>query len=155
MISTSKLFYSRSTSLRLAAVAAVLSLLFATPALRAEGPGTCSNATMHGIYAFSANGYFGGAPLAVAGEVIYDGQGNGKIVTETASVGGTIYRGITGAGNFTVNTDCTGSKSFTTTLVPLSFDFVISTDGSLITFIETDAGSVVTGTGVRIGHKND
>jgi len=155
MIGTSKIIHSTSTSLRLAVVAAVFSLLLVTPALRAQGSEACSNATMHGVYAFSGSGYSKGAPLAVTGEVIYDGEGKGKIVTETVSAGGTIYKGITGTGNFTVNPDCTGSKSFATTLVPLSFDFVISTDGSLITFIETDAGSVVTGTGVRIGHKND
>src|SRR5690349_1185874 len=102
MIGTSKIIHSTSTSLRLAVVAAVFSLLLVTPALRAQGSEACSNATMHGVYAFSGSGYSKGAPLAVTGEVIYDGEGKGKIVTETVSAGGTIYKGITGTGNFTV-----------------------------------------------------
>jgi hypothetical protein len=144
-----------SKSLRLGALVTVLGLFLATPALRAEGPVTCSNATMHGTYAFSGSGFSFGAPLAVTGEVIYDGEGKARLVTETASANGSIIKGITGTGVFTVNPDCTGSKSFTTTLGPVNFDFVISTDGSTITFIETDSGAVLTGTGVRIGHKND
>jgi hypothetical protein len=144
-----------SITLRLAALAAVLSLLAATPALKAEDEPSCSNATMHGTYALSASGFAGGAPLGAAGEVIYDGHGNGTIVTETLSVNGTIYRGITGTGSFTVNSDCTGSKSFTTTVGPVSFDFAISADGSTITFIETDSGTTVTGKGVRINRRDN
>jgi hypothetical protein len=147
-IATKKTFW-------LGALAAVLSLILAVPALRAENPVSCSNATMHGTYALSGSGFAGGAPIAVAGEVIYDGQGKGTLVTETASLNGTIFRGITGSGVFTVNSDCTGSKTFTTTAGPIDFDFVITADGSKITWIETDSGVVLTGTGVRLDRRHN
>jgi hypothetical protein len=137
----------------LTALAAVLSLFLTTPTLQAQEPVSCSNATMHGAYALSAGGFAGGAPFAVTGEVIYDGHGNGKLVTETVSLNGTIVRGITGTGVFTVNSDCTGSKTFTTTAGAANFDFVITADGSKITWIATDSGVVLTGTGVRLDHR--
>jgi hypothetical protein len=135
---------------RLGALAAVLSMFLATPPLRAQEPVRCSNATMHGTYALSAGGFAGSAPIAVTGEVIYDGHGEGILVTETVSLNGTIVRGITGTGVFTVNSDCTGSKTFTTTAGTSNFDFVITTDGSKITWISTDSGVALTGTGVRL-----
>lgn len=138
----------------LAALAAILSLFLAAPTLRAEEPVICSDATMHGTYALSGSGFAGGAPIAVTGEVIYDGQGNGKLVTETVSLNGTIFRGITGTGVFTVNSDCTGSKIFTTTAGTSHFDFVITADGSKITWISTDSGVALTGTGVRLDRRH-
>jgi hypothetical protein len=71
-------------------------------------------------------------------------------VTETVSLNGTIFRGITGTGVFTLNSDCTGSKTFTTFSETTDFDFVITADGSKITWIETDQGAVLTGTAVRL-----
>ena len=138
----------------LACLAGVLNLFLAIPALRAQEPVSCSNATMHGSYALSAGGFAGGAPIAVTGEVIYDGQGNGKLVTETVSLNGTIVRGITGTGVFRVNSDCTGSKTFTTTAGTSNFDFVITADGSKITWISTDSGVALTGTGVRLDRRH-
>jgi hypothetical protein len=132
----------------------VLTLFLATPTLRAQEPVSCSSATMHGTYALSGSGFAGGAPIAVTGEVIYDGRGNGKLVTETVSLNGTIIRGITGTGVFTVNSDCTGSKTFTTTAGTSNFDFVITADGSKITWISTDSGVALTGTGVRLDRRH-
>lgn len=140
---------------RLVALAAVLSMFLATPAMRAQEPVSCSNATMHGTYALSESGFAGGAPIGAIGEVIYDGRGNGKLVTETLSLNGTIFRGITGTGVFTVNSDCTGSKTFTTSGGESHFDFVITADGSKIDFIETDSGVVGTGTAIRIDRRDD
>jgi hypothetical protein len=46
---------------------------------------------------------------------------------------------------FTVNPDCTGSK----TIGGTNFDFVITPDGSKITWIVTNSGFTMAGTGVR------
>ncbi len=146
---------ARSKAPRLVALAAVLSIFLAGPALRAQDPVTCSDATMHGTYALSGSGFASGAPIAVTGEVIYDGQGKGTLVTETASVNGEIFRGITGTGVFAVNSDCTGSKTFTTTAGSVNFDFVIAADGSKIMWIETDPGVVLMGTGVRLDRRQN
>jgi hypothetical protein len=105
---------------------------------------------MHGTYALSESGFAGGAPIGGIGEVVYDGHGNGKLVTETLSLNGTILAGITGTGVFTVNSDCTGHKTFTTSAGESHFDFVITADGSRITFIQTDSGVVGTGSAIRI-----
>ena len=60
------------------------------------------------------------------------------------------FNGATVNGNltatYTVNSDCTGSQ---TALDGSShFDFVVSPDGHKVTWIETDSGSVVSGTEV-------
>jgi hypothetical protein len=44
-----------------------------------------------------------------------------------------------------VNRDCTGSKTIGTS----HFNFVITPDGSTITWIVTDAGVTLSGTGIR------
>jgi hypothetical protein len=62
-------------------------------------------------------------------------------------VNGTIYKGVAATATFTVNRDCTGSKTFSD---GSQYDFVITLDGSTITWIETDPGVVVSGTAVRI-----
>lgn len=146
---------SKSKAPQLVALAAVLSLFLATPTLRAQGPVRCSNATMHGTYALSESGSAGSAPLGAIGEVFYDGHGNGTLVTETLSLNGTISKGITGTGVFTVNSNCTGSKTFTTSAGEAHFDFVITADGATITFIQTDSGVVGTGTAIRIDRRGD
>jgi len=46
---------------------------------------------------------------------------------------------------FTVNPDCTGSKTIGAT----TYNFVITPDGSKITWIVTSNGVTMTGTGVR------
>jgi hypothetical protein len=145
----------RSKVPRLVALATVLSMFLAAPTLRAQDPVHCSNATMHGTYALSESGFAGGVALGAIGEVIYDGHGNGTIVTETLSLNGTISKGITGTGVFTVNADCTGSKMFTTSAGEAHFDFVITADGSTITFIQTDSGVVGTGSAIRISRRED
>jgi hypothetical protein len=51
---------------------------------------------------------------------------------------------------FTVNRNCTGSKTVGTGASANHFDFVITPDGHTITFIETDAFAVTPGTAVRL-----
>jgi hypothetical protein len=117
-------------------------------ALRADNAVGCAgNSVMNGTYVMSATGtVVGVGPVAVVGVVTYDGQGNGS-ATSTQSVNGTIYKGVAATATFTVNRDCTGSKTFSD---GSQYDFVITLDGSTITWIETDPGVVVSGTAVRI-----
>jgi hypothetical protein len=140
-------------TLWLGALVIVSSLFLAVTDLRAQDPVRCSKATLHGTYALSGSGLKYGVPIAVTGEITYDGHGKATLVTETVSLDGTIYRGITGTGVFTLNSDCTGSETFTTSETT-DFDFVITADGSKITWIETDPGSVLTGTEVRLDRRH-
>jgi hypothetical protein len=106
------------------------------------------NATLSGSYVTKATGFSGGSPFAVVGVSTYDGKGNFQF-TATASANGTIFRG-TGPGTYTVNRDCTGKQTFGPDLA--HYDFVVSPDGRKITYIQTDAGAVVTVTSVRLEH---
>jgi hypothetical protein len=71
-------------------------------------------------------------------------------VTYSVSANGTITRGITATGTFIVNRDCTGSKTFGSGPTAAHYDFVITPDGSMITWVETDAGVVISGQAVRL-----
>lgn len=150
---------ARRTTPRLAAWGAILSALLATSVLRAQEGGYCSNATMRGTYVMAGTGTLfpqGGAPILIGlvGKVVYDGQGNGQVI-QTASVGGVIYRQGTFTGTYSVNSDCTGSKTFTSSTGQAShFDFVITPDGRTITWIVTDAGQVLTGSAVRLDNRD-
>jgi len=73
-------------------------------------------------------------PISAVGEITYDGQGN-SIATYTASVNGTIHKGVTGS-----HSESDGSH----------YDFVVTPDGNTAKWIETDTGTVVTGTEVRL-----
>jgi hypothetical protein len=142
---------TRSLSI-LASLPILLGLLPA--ALRAQTTCFLQNGTMNGIYVISGSGTFGGSPFTLVGKVTYDGQGHGSI-TYSASVGGTIYRGITATGVYTVNADCTGSKTFTDSTGNTShYDFVITPDGSKITWLETDSFTNVLGSALRLDHQN-
>jgi hypothetical protein len=63
--------------------------------------------TLRGQYVLRSTGTMAGNPFAAVGKESYDGQGNFQL-TGTASFNGTIYRGLSGTGTYTVNPDCTG-----------------------------------------------
>jgi hypothetical protein len=128
---------------------AILSLLLATAALRAQGtPPLCSQATLNGTYVNSGTGSLGGASVVSLGKVTYDGQGNGQ-ATGTNSTLGVISRFVAVPGVYTVNRDCTGSKIFGGAT---TYDFVVTPDGREITWIVTNpySGSLFTGRAVRM-----
>jgi hypothetical protein len=105
------------------------------------------NATKHGTYGMSGTGTIVGLGLiAVSGVITYDGNGNVS-VTATASVNGTIYRGSTSTGTYTVNPDCTGSFIQSN---GSHYDFWVTPDGSMSTWIQSDTGTVVTGSEHRL-----
>jgi len=105
------------------------------------------NATLHGTYVVYGTGTIVGVgPLAAAGEVTFDGKGN-SIATYTVSVNGTIHKGVTVTGTYTVNLDCTASHAESD---GSHYDYVVAPDGNTVTWVETDAGVVVSGTEVRL-----
>src|ERR1700719_4038319 len=68
-------------------VAALSALLFSVLAPHVQAQDECSNGSLRGQYSFVASGTFGGAPFAVAGLGIYDGQGNVQGVIQASSNG--------------------------------------------------------------------
>ncbi len=127
----------------------ILALLLTTSAVRAQGPPPqCSQATLNGTYVNSGAGTEGGVSVVMVGKVTYDGHGDGQS-TFTTSVAGVISRPVAVPGVYTVNPDCTGSKTFGGAT---DYDFVVTPDGREIYWIVTNAnsGSLFTGRAVRL-----
>jgi len=105
------------------------------------------DATLHGIYMSKGGGtVLGVGPVAFIGTVYFDGKG-GLTNPFTVSFAGTISR-VVGSATYTVKSDCTAT--FTTTDNTQHFDMRVSPDGSKVDYIETDAGTVISGSGSRV-----
>lgn len=132
-------------------VGLVVTLIFAGTNIvftaSADSDRTCSNNSIQGQYAYSADGVVTGTPgqppftpIAEAGTYTFDGEG-GFSTKNTISVGGRIIpRSATGT--YTVNADCTGSASITG---GAAFDFAITRADKSFRFVVTTAGVAVTG----------
>jgi hypothetical protein len=131
-------------------VIATVFVLAIVPKARAGEDEACSNATLHGSFAYSSTGAlldtyvpppFAG-PFAEVGKQTFDGKGKTQ-ASATLSANGNIQQ-VTIEGTYHVNPDCTGSM----TLYVLPFqsfvhaDFVIDRDGAELRAIVTDSGVV-------------
>lgn len=127
---------------------AAMSFSVAPPALKAaEALCPLENATLHGTYLVAGSGTIVGlGPISAVGEVTFDGRGN-SIATYTASVNGTIHKGVTVTGTYTINPDCTASHVESD---GSHYHYVVAPDGNTVTWIEIDPGTVVNGTEVRL-----
>lgn len=128
--------------------------LLTGPAMSGAEP-VCSQATLQGTYMVLGTGILGagttgGATFATLGRVTYDGVGAGK-VTSTSSLGGAISRDPGTPVTYTVNANCTGTKSAGGT----TFDFVITADGRELLYIVTNAGTVVSGRAIRLDNSRN
>src|SRR5271167_5069310 len=104
------------------------------------------NATRHGTYMLVGSGTIVGVGATVTlSEVTFDGSG---IITahSTASVNGVIYEDIQVTGTYVINPDCTGSSTSNGN----HYSTVGSPDGKKYFFVQTDAGTVNSGTAERI-----
>jgi hypothetical protein len=137
----------------LATAAAAMLAVVITPTAQAADKG-CSNATLLGTFAYRSSGSIT-APPAIAGPFASVGtqtfDGNGcTTATAWVSQNGTIIP-VTITGTYTVNPDCTGT--FTLQISPVSLTthvfFVIDNNETEFQAVETDAGVVVTGIGIR------
>jgi len=104
------------------------------------------NATLRGTYTLRGEGTIVGiGPMTAVGWLTYDGKGNVVNSFMSASVNGVIST-FTISGPYTVNSDCAGS----TDLSGSHYNFVVSPDGNRVNWIQTDPGTVVSGTIVRL-----
>ena len=132
-------------SLRNLLVLGGLTLALAPQAARAQPK--CSNSIMNGTYVASGSGTgVGGVPVASVALLVYNGDGTGMSLSGTKSTNGVISTSSNVAATFTVNPDCTGFKTIGST----NYNFVITPDGSTITWIVTTSGVTLMGTGVRM-----
>jgi hypothetical protein len=131
-------------------VLAVLGLALAPQAVKSAPLCPFGNATLHGTYVVSGSGSVTGVgAVAAVGEVAFDGHGN-STATFTASFNGTI-KTISVPGTYTVNPDCTGTQVEVTS----HYFFVVTPDGNKTSWIETDPGTVLSGTIVRLHPLDD
>jgi hypothetical protein len=105
------------------------------------------DATLRGTYMSRGGGtVVGVGPVAFIGTVYFDGKG-GLTNPYTVSFAGTISR-VVGKATYTVKSDCTAT--FTTADDTQHFDMRVSPDGSRVDYIETDAGTVISGSASRV-----
>jgi len=105
------------------------------------------DATLRGTYMSKGGGsVVGVGPVAFIGTVYFDGKG-GITNPFTVSFAGTISR-VVGKATYSVDSDCTAT--FTTIDNTQHFDMRVSPDGSKVDYIETDAGTVISGSGSRV-----
>jgi hypothetical protein len=120
-----------------------------------ESRGGCTLATLRGLYMFAQSGYQpvngGLVPLGVTGKDVFHGNGAFDSLA-TLSIGGTIVPGDAAPGTYTVNSDCTGTVTvhMTPPTPDVHLDIFIQPDGGQFFTIETDAGTVLSGTIQRV-----
>ena len=139
------------TKLLASCVLAVLILALAPTALKAGPLCPLRDATKHGTYRVYGTGTVVGVGPAVAlGEITYDGHGN-AVATFTLNVNGNVQTHTNVPSTYTVNSDCTG----TALEAGAHYSFVTSPDGDKATWLETDPGTVFSGTEVRLKPPQD
>jgi hypothetical protein len=105
----------------------------------------CTEASLDGPYAYSRMGtVVGQGPAAANGVMTFDGQGH-LVGTETASVNGLIIQ-RTFDGDYQVTANCTGVATLAfTDGETMSLDLQLVASGEEISFIQTNDGTVITG----------
>jgi hypothetical protein len=123
--------------------------LVAAGGARAADEASCSEATLQGTYLFAYDGVRieGGErrPFAVAGYEVYDGKGGMRSVV-SSSDGGTNRRNVRTPGNYTVAADCTGTVTYDD---GTRYDVFVAPDGGRFVFVQTNPGTVASGTEPR------
>jgi hypothetical protein len=134
------------TRLLVSCALAVITLGATPQALKAaEALCPLGNATLKGTYMLRGEGTnVGVGPGTVVGWLTYDGKGNVVDGFMTASGNGTVST-FRISGPYTVNSDCSGSVEPGT-----HYNFVVTPDGKEVYWIQTDPGSVTSGTEVRL-----
>jgi len=109
------------------------------------------NATLSGTYVLRGGGTIVGVgPVTVVGWLTNDGKGSVVKSSMTASVNGKIST-FTVSGPYTVNSDCSGSVEPS----GQHYNMVVSPDGNRVNWIQTDPGTVSSGTEVRLTRRLD
>ena len=109
-------------------------------------PGNCSLSTLNGNYGDTFSGIIVGlGPIAGIGVTNFDGQGH-FTGSDTVNINGSGGIPETSTGNYTVNSDCTGTRvqTFPDGRV-VSLSFVIVNHGKEFLFLNTAPGVVITG----------
>jgi hypothetical protein len=111
------------------------------------------NLIMKGTYVLSGSGSIVGVgPLTAVGLFTYNGDGTGVSGTTTISINGMSSTSSGAPATYTVNPDCSGSKTIGSGPSAQHYNFVITPDGKTITFIDIDPTVALVGNAVRLGN---
>jgi len=128
----------------LVSLVAAMALGTSGTARAALGPQPCGLYTLRGSYLFATHGWniVGGVaqPKAIVEGIDFNGDGTLVSPFATVSINGTIIHSSGSLGTYTVNTDCTGTLSFTG---GASFDIFVEPNGKQLWMIQTGPGSPV------------
>ncbi|HUA33572.1 MAG TPA: hypothetical protein VMA09_08195 [Candidatus Binataceae bacterium] len=129
-------------------------ILLSSSARATEPQGTCTAATMHGTYVYGYTGYtVSGSTLtrfAVAGLVVFNGNGTAHGTWTTATEGEPVEHQSTFQGRYSVNADCSATEVDTDQNGNIfHFDDFTQPGGQEISFVETDPNVVSSGTETR------
>ena len=122
----------------LVSLVAAMALGTSGTARAALGPQPCGLYTLRGSYLFATHGWNIVSGVAVPKAIVegIDFNGDGTLVSPfaTVSINGTIIHSSGTLGTYTVNTDCTGTLSFTG---GASFDIFVEPNGKQLWMIQT------------------
>ena len=136
----------------LVSLVAAMALGTSDTARAALGPQPCGVYMLRGSYLFATHGWniVGGVaqPKAIVEGIDFNGDGTLVSPFATVSINGTIIHSSGSLGTYTVNTDCTGTLSFTG---GASFDIFVEASGRQLWMIQTGpAPAVFEGTVTRV-----
>src|SRR5438876_11592569 len=136
----------------LVSLVAAMALGTSDTARAALGPQPCGVYMLRGSYLFATHGWniVGGVaqPKAIVEGIDFNGDVTLVSPFATVSINGTIIHSSGSLGTYTVNTDCTGTLSFTG---GASFDIFVEASGRQLWMIQTGPGSpVFEGTVTRV-----
>ena len=127
----------------LASLIATMALGTSTTARAEADARVCGVHMLRGSYLFATHGWniVGGVaqPKAIVEGIDFNGDGTLVSPFATVSINGTIFHSSGSLGTYTVNTDCTGTLSFTG---GASFDIFVEQNGKQLWMIQTGPAAV-------------
>lgn len=117
----------------------------------------CTNASLRGDFAYTAHGTTLATlglpapltgPFVSSGSAMFDGAGHFSL-TADLSFNGIVQGPITVTGTYSVNSDCSYTSQASN---GATFRAVITSDGRELLILQTNTGTVITGTAIRRDH---
>ena len=126
------------------------------PGQAQTGSRICGAQSLRGTYVFSASGYniVGGVPQpkAIVEVIAFNGDGTLTVPAATVSLNGLILQPPSGTGDYTLDTECTGTITFHGAPPGMqlpAFNIFLAPDGEKVWMIQTNANTVLQGPAVR------
>ena len=116
-----------------------------------QGTKNCSLKTLKGSYLFSSSGKDLNADFANAGIARFNGAGAVTQISSSTNSAVTPVINVKYTGTYTIEPDCTGTLQLNDKAI--NYSIFVSKDGSLLNFIQTDAGFILSGEGKRTASK--